>query len=123
MGQGIVVPDRGPPVRAEIVPECESSRVTRLFFSDRTLIRRKPLGPDAQQRLRREVQTPQRLRGVPGVAQLAEAADFPKSIMLVDAGDTSPSGLAKPFHRPTSRTGLLACRSTSLSSSRHSRPQ
>jgi hypothetical protein len=99
MGQGIVIPDRGPPVRAEVVHECERSRVTRLFFSDRTLIRKEPLGPDAQQRPRREVEMLQRLRGAPGVAQLAKAADFPGSIMLVDASGTSPSGLAKPLGR------------------------
>ena len=33
MGEGSLLPDRGPPVRAEIVHESERTRVTRLFLS------------------------------------------------------------------------------------------
>ena len=43
---------RAPPVRAEVVLESERTRVTRLFVSRRTVIRKEPLGPDAQRRLR-----------------------------------------------------------------------
>jgi hypothetical protein len=97
MGQGVVTPDRGPRVRAQVVHESQRTRVTRLFSTERTLIRKEPLGPYAQQRLGHEMEMLQRLRGVEGVAQLAEATQFPGSIMLVDAGGRSLSGLAKPL--------------------------
>ena len=32
MGEGAVLPDRGLPVRAEMVHESQRTRVTRLFF-------------------------------------------------------------------------------------------
>ena len=63
VGEGSFSPDRGPPVRAEIVHESERTRVTRLFLSGRTVIRKEPLGPDAQGRLQHEVAMLQRLRG------------------------------------------------------------
>ncbi len=39
----------------------------------------------------------ERLRGVPGVAQLIDAPRYPGSIVLADAGATSLAGLAKPL--------------------------
>jgi signal transduction histidine kinase len=53
------------------------------------------LGPDAQRRLRHERAILERLRGVPGVAQLVDASGHPESILLADVGDTSLAGLAK----------------------------
>ena len=38
-----------------------------------------------------------RLRGVPGVAQLAEGPRYPGSVVLADAGETSLAGLARPL--------------------------
>ena len=46
MGEGAVLPDRDLPVRAEMVHESERTRVTRVFLSGRTVIRKEPLGPD-----------------------------------------------------------------------------
>jgi len=43
-----VLPGRDPPVRAEVVHESERTRVTRLFFPGRTVIRKEPLGPDGE---------------------------------------------------------------------------
>ena len=97
MGAGAVSPDRDPPVRAEIVHESERTRVTRLFLSGRTVIRKEPLGPDAQRRLRHELAMLERLRGVSGVAQLVDAPRYPGSIVLADAGGTSLAALAKPL--------------------------
>ena len=77
MGAGGVLPGRDPPVRAEIVHESGRTRVTRLFFAGGTVIRKEPLGPDAERRVRHEVAMLERLRGVAGVAQLAEAAAVP----------------------------------------------
>ena len=39
----------------------------------------------------------ERLRGVAGVAQLAEAPRYPGSVVLEDAGGTSLAGMAKPL--------------------------
>ena len=69
------MPGRDPPVRAEmLLHESERTRVARLFLDGGTVIRKEPVGPDAPRRLVHEVAMLQRLRGVPGVAQLAEEA-------------------------------------------------
>ena len=73
MEAGGMLPGRDPPVQAEVVHESERTRVTRLFLAERTVIRKEPLGPDAEHRLRHEAAILERLRGVAGVAQLAEA--------------------------------------------------
>ena len=73
MGEGSLLPDRGSPVRAEIVHSSERTRVTRLLLPGRTVIRKEPLGPDAERRLQHEVAILQRLRGVGGVAQLVDS--------------------------------------------------
>ena len=62
-----------------------------------TVIRKVPLGPDAERRLRHEVAMLERLRGVERVAQLVEAPRYPGSIVLADAGGTSLAALAKPL--------------------------
>ena len=72
MGEGSLLPDRSPPVRAETVHESERTRVTRHFLSGRTVIRKELLGPDAQRRLEHEVAILQRLRGLGGVAHLLD---------------------------------------------------
>ena len=63
-------PGRDPPVRAEVVHESERTRITRLPFPGRTVIRKEPLGPGADRRLRHELAILERLRGGEGVAQL-----------------------------------------------------
>ena len=96
MGDG-AMPDRGVPVRTEIVHESERTRVTRLFVSGRTVIRKEPLGPDAQRRLHHEVAVLERLRGVVGVVQLLDAPRYPGSITLADAGQASVAVTVKPL--------------------------
>ena len=96
MGEGAVSPDRGLPLRAEIVHSSERTRVTRHFLSGRTVIRKEPLGPDAQGRLQHEVAILDQLRGVVGVAQLLDAR-YTGSMVLADAGGTSLAGLSKPL--------------------------
>jgi signal transduction histidine kinase len=71
-----------------------------VFLPGRTVIRKEPLGPDAPRRLRQEMAMLERLRGVAGVAQLVDAPDVPRypgSIVLADAGTTSPAGLVAPL--------------------------
>ena len=85
------------PVRTEIVHESGRTRVTRMFFAGGTVIRKEPLGPNAARRLAHETAMLARLRGVAGVAQLAEGPRYPGSVVLADAGDTSLAGLAEPL--------------------------
>ena len=86
-----------PFLRAEIVHSSERTRITRLFLPGRTVIRKEPLGPDAERRVRHEVAMLERLRGVAGVAQLAEAQRHPGSVVLEDAGEASLAGMTKPL--------------------------
>ena len=86
-----------PPVRAEIVHSSERTRITRLFLRGRTVIRKEPLGPDAERRLRRETAMLERLRGVTGLVQLVEAPRYPGSVVLEDAGGMSLAAQAKPL--------------------------
>ena len=97
MGEGAVSPDRGPPVRAEIVHLSERTSVTRLLRLGRTVIRKEPLGPRAQARLQHEVAMLQRVRGLGGVAQLLDEPRYTGSMVLADAGGTSLAGLSKPL--------------------------
>ena len=90
-------PDTGSARSAEIVHESERTRVTRLFLSECTVIRKEPLGPDAERRLEREVAMLERLRGVVGVAQLVEAPRYPGSIVMEDVGGRSLARVAKPL--------------------------
>src|SRR6201996_43545 len=83
--------------RAEIVHCSEGTRITRLFLPARTVIRKEPLGPDAERRVRHEVAMLERLRGGAGVAQLAEEPRYPGSVVLEDAGAASLAGLAGPL--------------------------
>jgi serine/threonine protein kinase len=85
------------PVRAEAVHESERTRVTRLFLPTGTVIRKEPLGPDAPRRLRHETAMLARLRGVPGVAQLAAVPGYAGSLVLADAGGASLAGRAGPL--------------------------
>jgi signal transduction histidine kinase len=96
MGVGEVLSGQDP-IRAEAVHESERTRVTRLFLPGRTVLRKEPLGPDAQRRLRHERAILERLRGVAGVAQLVAAPQYAGWIVLADAGDTSLAEAAKPL--------------------------
>ena len=97
MVAGEVLPGRNPPDRAEVVHESARSRVTRLFLPECTVIRKEPLGPDADRRVRHEAAMLERLRGIKGVAQLADAPRYPGSIVLADAGGVSLAGVATPL--------------------------
>jgi hypothetical protein len=92
---GLPGPDK--PVPAEIVHESGRTRISRLVLPRGTVIRKEPLGPDGERRVRHEVAMLERLRGVAGVAQLAGAPRYPGSVMLADAGRTSLAGGAAPL--------------------------
>jgi signal transduction histidine kinase len=97
MGSGGMLPARDPPARAEVVHESERTRITRVFLPGRTVIRKEPLGPDAERRLRHETGMLERLRGVKGLAQLADDSRYPGSVVLADHGETSLAGMTKPL--------------------------
>src|ERR1700733_16096446 len=90
-------PGPDPSPRAEIVHSSERTRITRLFLPGRTVIRKEPRGTDADRRARHEVAMLERLLGVAGVAQLAQAPGYPGSVVLEDAGGASLAGMAKPL--------------------------
>jgi signal transduction histidine kinase len=97
MSSGGPALDRDTPARTEVLHTSERTRVTRLFLPGRTAIRKEPLGPDAQRRLQHELAMLERLRGAPGIVQLADAPRYPGSIVLVDAGGVSLVELPKPL--------------------------
>jgi signal transduction histidine kinase len=97
MSSGGVLPGREPSVRAEVVHESGRTRVTRLFLPRRTVIRKQPLGPDAERRVRHETSMLERLRGVAGVVQLAEAPRDAESVVLDDAGCANVAELGQPL--------------------------
>jgi signal transduction histidine kinase len=96
MGAG---PDPGvePPLRVETVRQSARTRITRLVFADRTVIRKQPLGPDQDRRVRRETALLERVRGVDGAAQLVDDPGYADSILLADAGTTPLADLATPL--------------------------
>ena len=96
MGAG-EVPGDDPPLRVEAVRESDHARVMRLYFSGHAVIRKQPLGRDADRRLRRETGILERLRGVEGVAQLVDLPRYPDSLVLADAGTTNLAALATPL--------------------------
>src|SRR4051812_39605237 len=90
--------DQGPAGGTGIVYEDPRTRVTRLVSGGRTVIRKKPLGPDTDRRLRHELAMLQRLQGVGGVVQLAERPSAGSgSLMLADAGDVSMAAWTMPL--------------------------
>ena len=74
---GGVRPGPDPFLGAEIVHSSERTRVTRLFLPGRTVIRKEPLGPDAERRVRHEAAMLERLLGVAGVARLDRSPGLP----------------------------------------------
>jgi serine/threonine protein kinase len=96
MGSGWI-PARAPLARTEMVHESERTRITRLFLPGRTVIRKEPLGPDAERRLRHETAMLERLRGVNGLVQLAEGSRYPGSVVLADHGQVSLAGMTMPL--------------------------
>src|SRR3954447_13594380 len=96
MGAG-PVPGAEPPLRVEVVRETARTRITRLVFADRTVIRKQPLGPGTDRRLRRETALLEQIRGLDGVAQLMDRPRYPAPVGLPDAGTTRLADLAMPL--------------------------
>jgi signal transduction histidine kinase len=97
MGAGEKPRGRDLPLWAEVVHESERTRVTRLLRAGGTVIRKEPLGPGAEGRARHEEAMLERLRGVPGVAQLVDGPRYAGSLVLADAGQESLAGREEPL--------------------------
>jgi hypothetical protein len=98
MEAGGTLPGRDPPARHdEVVHESGRTRVTRVSLAGRTVIRKEPLGPDAERRLRHEAEMLQRLVGAAGIAQSIATPDFSGSLVLEDAGSTSLASSRMPL--------------------------
>jgi predicted ATPase/signal transduction histidine kinase len=97
-------PDESVP--AEIVHESGRTRITRLVLPGGPVIRKEPLGPDGDLRLRHELAMLGRLRGLAGIAQLARAPRYQGSVVLAEAGHASLAGAAKPL--PADELAILA---------------
>ncbi len=80
----------------QVLHASERTRVTRRFLRGGSVICKQPLGADAQRRLQHELAMLERLRGATGIAQLADEASEPGSIVLVDIGGTSLVDVEKP---------------------------
>jgi hypothetical protein len=76
MGTGGVRLGRDPFLRAEIVHCNERTRVTRLFLPGGTVVRKEPLGPDAEGRVRHEVAMLERLHGMARARPVVPHAHF-----------------------------------------------
>ncbi|OHV47381.1 diguanylate cyclase [Pseudofrankia sp. BMG5.36] len=101
MGFKRTTPSRDPPAavtRTELLHETERTRVSRLVFPDGSVIRKEPLGPNAQRRLRHEIDILERLSGVEGVVRLAAGRPpCQGSVLLEDLGGTVLSERATPL--------------------------
>lgn len=111
---------RDPPIRpvhGELLHESERTRVTRLTLpadgggNPTRVVRKVPLGPHSEQRLRHETAALERLTGVPGVVQLAPSQPYPDSLLLTDGAGGSLAEVTTPL-APTAlvKLGLALAR-------------
>ncbi|MEX5709526.1 diguanylate cyclase [Parafrankia sp. FMc6] len=96
-----MTPGRDPPMAAAsqvVLHATDQTRISRLVLPSGCVIRKEPLGPDAQRRVRHEVEILERLAGVEGVVHLAAgAAQCAGSILLADVGGTALSRRETPL--------------------------
>ena len=92
-----LTPDPPTPAGARVLHESEYSRVTRLFLADGSVIRKEPLGPGADRRLRHEVEILERLSGVAGIFRMAAAQSYPGSVLFDDLDGVSLADVAMPL--------------------------
>ncbi|MCW6008234.1 diguanylate cyclase [Micromonospora sp. CPCC 205371] len=71
--------------------------MTRLFLPGGSVISKEPFGPDADLRLRRELEILSLLSGLPGIVQLATPPARPGAILLADIGGTSLDRTSTPW--------------------------
>ena len=83
----------------EVLHQSDRARIVRVRLPGLVVVRKEPLGADAERRARHELAILERLRGLEGVAQLVDApsARSDGSIVLADAGDATLRDLPKPL--------------------------
>ena len=83
----------------EVLHQSDRARIVRVRLPGLVVVRKEPLGADAERRARHELAILERLRGLGSVAQLADApsARSNGSIVLADAGDATLRDLPKPL--------------------------
>jgi hypothetical protein len=83
----------------EVLHQSDRARIARVRLAGLVVVRKEPLGRDAERRARHELAILERLRGLEGVAQLVDAplARSDGSIVLADAGDATLRDLPKPL--------------------------
>ena len=93
---------QSPPPGAEIVHECERTRVTRVVLPERTVVRKQPLGPGAERRL---VQIQRRFRVLDKKARHKAASDLARLGVGVFLAVVA-IGLASSFGLPLLQASL-----------------
>jgi diguanylate cyclase (GGDEF)-like protein len=83
--------------QVEVLSESEHTRVVRLLSDGRRVVRKEPLGPDAEARASHEVEILRRLSGVAHIVQLAPQQADPRSILLEDIPGVSLAQVDKPL--------------------------
>ena len=106
MASGDVSQARDALTEIEVLHQSDRARIVRVRLPGLVVVRKEPSGPDAERRARHELAILERLRGLEGVAQLADApsARSDGSIVLADAGAATLRDLPKPL----AVDGLLA---------------
>lgn len=99
MAPGDASQARDAPAQTEVLQDSDRTRIARMRLPGPVLVRNEPLGPDAERRMSHELAILERLRGLEGVAQLADATSERSdgSIVLADAGASTLRDLPKPL--------------------------
>ena len=99
MAPGDVSPAQDALTEIEVLHQSDRARIARVRLLGLVVVRKEPLGPDAERRVRHELTILERLRGLEGVAQLVDgpSAQSDGSIVLADAGDATLRDLPKPL--------------------------
>jgi diguanylate cyclase (GGDEF)-like protein len=100
------------PGQAELLSENAHTRVVRLHLPEgRSVVRKEPLGPDAEERARHEAEILRRLSGVANIVHLAPDQPDARVIMLEDIRGVPLARVSTPLE-PARMVGLmldLAC--------------
>jgi diguanylate cyclase (GGDEF)-like protein len=95
----------------ELLHETERTRVTRVQLASGSVIRKEPLGADADKRLRQERAILRRLSTVSDVSRLAVTPSYPGSLMLADFGGVALAQVPMPVAvEEMTRIGLALAR-------------
>jgi diguanylate cyclase (GGDEF)-like protein len=92
--------DTQPEPLCERLYESAQTRVCRVRLPEGSVIRKEPLGPDRERRLRHERMILEKLAAVPGVVHLAPVTGSPGSIFMEDVDGEALTRLRAPLDAP-----------------------